>query len=190
VYDAGGLRLAKAWKGKFMNAEGTWRGRAGQLSMPAGSSVVTVATGPVVAVLPAPDAPWPTTSQGGLRFLGMQRDARGNPTFSIGRDGLRVDEAVGTVLFTGGARLQRTFTVKARTTDDAISLRLAEGSSIVADGEGWRIDGGPVLFVSGARPVVRTIDGRAELVAGVPLQPSNDPSFPYSAIVRTELAWR
>lgn len=189
VYDAGGLRLAKAWKGKFMNAEGTWRGRAGQLSMPAGSSVVTVATGPVVAVLPAPDAPWPTTPNSGLRFLGMQRDARGNPTFSIGRDGLRVNEAVGTVLFTGGARLNRTFTVKARTTDEAISLRLAEGSSIVADGEGWRIDGGPVLFVSGARPFVRTVDGRTELVAGVPLQPSNDPSFPYSAIVRTELAW-
>ena len=189
VYDAGGLKLAKAWKGKFMNAEGTWRGRAGQLSMPAGSSILTVATGPVVAVLPAPDAPWPSSGDSGLRFLGMQRDARGNPTFSIGRDALRVDESIGTVLFTGGARLNRTFTVKARSTDDAISLRLAEGSSIVPEGEGWRIDGGPVLFVSGARPVVRVVDGRAELVAGVPLQPSNDPSFPFSAVVRTELAW-
>lgn len=189
VYDAGGLRLARAWKGKFMNAQGTWRGRAGQLSMPAGSSVISVATGPVVAVLPSSDAAWPSASQSGLRFLGMQRDAQGNPTFSIGRPGLRVDEAVGTVLFTGGARLTRTFTVKARTADDAISLRLAEGSSIVADGEGWRIDGGPVLFVSGARPFVRTVDGRVELVAGVPLQPSKDPSFPFSATVRTELAW-
>jgi hypothetical protein len=119
----------------------------------------------------------------------MQRDERGNPTFSIGRDGLRVDEAVGTVLFTGGARLNRTFTVRTRTVDEAISLRLAEGSSIVADGAGWRIDGGPVLFVDGARPLVRTVDGRAELLAGVPLQPSSDPSFPFSAVVRTELAW-
>ena len=189
VYDAGGLRLAQAWKGRFMNAEGTWRGRAGQLSLPAGSSIVTVASGPVVAVLAAPDAPWPTRTTSGLRFLGMQRDERGNPTFSIGRDGLRVDETVGTVLFTGGARLNRTFTVRALTVDEAISLRLAEGSSIVADGAGWRIDGGPVLFVDGARPFVRTVDGRAELLAGVPLQPSSDPSFPFSAVMRTELAW-
>jgi hypothetical protein len=36
---------------------------------------------------------------------------------------------------------------------------------------------------------VRTVDGRAELLAGVPLQPSSDPSFPFSAVVRTELAW-
>ena len=189
VYDAGGLRLARAWKGKFMNAEGTWHGRAGQLSEPAGSEVIDLDDAPVVAVLAAPDAPWPSASGSGLRFLGMQRDARGNPTFSIGRDGLRVDEAVGTVLFTGGARLTRTFTVRARTVDEAISLRLAEGSSIVADGAGWRIDGGPVLFVDGARPFVRTVDGRAELLVGVPLQPSSDPSFPFSAVVRTELAW-
>ena len=189
VYDAGGLRLARAWKGKFMNAEGTWRGRAGQLSMPAGSSVLEVASGPVVAVLAAPDAPWPTQAASGLHFLGMQRDARGNPTFSIGRDGLRVDEAVGTVLFTGGARLTRTFTVRARSIDDGVSLRLAEGSSIVADGDGWRIDGGPLVFVQGARPVVRRVGERAELIAGVPLQPSNDPSLPFGATVRMELTW-
>jgi mono/diheme cytochrome c family protein len=189
VYDAGGLRLAQAWKGKFMNAEGTWNGRAGELSLPAGTSVIDLASEPVVAILGSPSDPWPDSVKSGLRFLGMQRDARGNPTFSIGRDGLRMDEAVGSVLFTGGARLTRTFTVHARSTDDSISLRLAEGSSIVAEGEGWRIDDGPVIFVSGARPLVRTVDGRAELMAGVPLKPSSDPSLPYSATVRTELAW-
>jgi len=189
VYDAGSMRLAKVWKGKFMNAEGTWRGRAGELSLPAGNSVLDLPIGPVAAELASPEAPWPDSAAGGLRFLGMQRDVRGNPTFSIGREGWRVDESLNTVLFTGGARLNRTFTVKARSIDDAISLRLAEGSSIVADGDGWRVDGGPVVFVSGARPFVRTIDGRAELVAGVPLQPSTDSSFPFSAVVRTELAW-
>ncbi len=189
VYDAGGLRLAKAWKGKFMNAEGTWRGRAGELSLPAGTAVLDLPLEPAVATLPAPDARWPSVRDSGLRFLGMQRDLRGNPTFSIGRDGLRVDESLSTVLFTGGARLTRSFTIRARSADEAISLRLAEGSSIVAEGDGWRIDGGPVLFVIGARPTVRTIDGRMELVAGVPLQPSTDASFPFSAMVRTELAW-
>lgn len=189
VYDAGSLRLAKAWKGKFMSAEGTWRGRAGQLSEPAGSDILDLPPGPIIAALPAPDAPWPDAAAQGLRFLGITRDASGDPTFSIGRDGLRVDEAVRAMLFTGGARLERTFLVRSAHADEPLTLRLAEGASIQPDGEGWRLDGGPVLFVAGARPIIVQVGGRMELRAGVPLQPVTDPNFPYGASVRTELAW-
>ncbi len=189
VYDADHLRLARAWKGKFMNAEGTWRGRAGQLSDPAGGSLIELAPSPALAVLGDPNAPWPRSDECGFRYLGMQRDAFGRPTFSIGRDGLRLDESVRAVLFTGGARLVREYAVHSASVVDGLSLLLAEGRSIVKEGEGWRIDGGPVLFVAGARPIVRTTGGRAELVAGVGLQPGSSGAYPFTARVSTELTW-
>ena len=49
AYDAENGRLARAWRGEFMDARGTWHGRAGQLEQPDGSSVIDFPDGPVIA---------------------------------------------------------------------------------------------------------------------------------------------
>ena len=78
AYDMRGQRLAKAWRGTFFNAKGTWAGRAGQLEEPPGDSVIDLPPGPAVALLEQPGADWPSAVPD-ARLLGRGMDAEGIP---------------------------------------------------------------------------------------------------------------
>ena len=111
AFDQHHVRLAKVWRGDFMNAKGTWDGRAGQLESPAGVEVLDLPPGPAFAQLADGEA-WP--QQGGKdggtgRMTGHRRDLQGNPTFRYHYGALQVEETLIPKLGVDGAYFQRSF---------------------------------------------------------------------------------
>ncbi|MCP4770433.1 MAG: hypothetical protein GY879_03375 [Planctomycetes bacterium] len=110
AFDQHNVRLAKVWRGDFMNAKGTWDGRAGQLESPAGVEILDLPAGPAFAWLTA-GQDWPTESgkDAGWRMVGQRRDAGGNPTFRYRFEDLQVEESMRAKLSADGAYFQRSF---------------------------------------------------------------------------------
>ena len=82
AFDSEGIRLATAWKGRFLDARGTWFERFTPPADPLGESIVRFPLGVPLAVLKDQDAPWPTATAEklGYRFEGFRLDAAGVPT--------------------------------------------------------------------------------------------------------------
>ena len=184
AYDAENGRLALAWRGEFMDARGTWHGRAGQLEEPQGSSVIDFPEGPAIAPLADRNAPWPAAFErdaagirnGPWRFAGRSTDGDGRPMFHMEIDGARITEQPMPRLAAGGTRLVRRFTVASDEGRGDLYARLAIGSAIEpAGGEGkdrsWTVEGFGVVSISGANSFVReNADGDRELMVKIPFR--------------------
>ncbi|MBK8976088.1 MAG: hypothetical protein IPM29_09185 [Planctomycetes bacterium] len=84
AYDLAHARLAWLWRGEFLDAEGTWSGRAGRLLKPAGDDWIVLPDARL-------EAPGRTVA---IRTLGWRLDAEGYPTFRIAvADGLVLEDA-------------------------------------------------------------------------------------------------
>ncbi|MEM9800523.1 MAG: PA14 domain-containing protein [Planctomycetota bacterium] len=157
AFDEHNVRLAKAWRGRFLNVEGTWRGRAGQLESPASNDVLDLPEG--LALQPLADlyAAWPeaTGSDAGARMRGRTRNDDGSVTIRYGVEGFEVEETIsasrvaGEIDRTGAAPefagIERRVTVRARAGAERKSIvaRLGVARQIdrIAPGR-WRL-GGP-----------------------------------------------
>ena len=100
AFDVENGRLAKAWRGRFLNALGTWQGRAGALESPGSKDVVDLLEGFAVAPIKRLNSPWPTayspTNPRGLttRALGRTVHPDGAVTMRYTVGGLRVSETL------------------------------------------------------------------------------------------------
>ncbi len=194
AYDAQHARLAKAWRGKFMDSAGTWEGRAGQLSEPGGSSTINMPDGDAVAILASRETPWPAPS---LVFKGMERDGTRVPSFAsqlpseVG--GHRVREQMVPVLSSGGARLRRTIESWADEDRTDMFARIAVGASISGDGLSFNVDGRMTIVLESKGAFVRTIDGLGgptkELLVPVDFKYVEGETPRYRATVRFDIAW-
>ena len=101
AYDVEHARLAWIWRGSFLDAGGTWEGRAGQLLDPLGSDVVKLAKEAVFrpAGAAADAAP--------VRVTGWDVDAEGYPTFLLAVGAVTVRDAIQPRLDQGGTVLVR-----------------------------------------------------------------------------------
>ena len=203
AWDAEHARLAKAWRGAFMDAEGTWRGRAGQLEAPEGRSVLQMPDGPAIAMLETRDAPWPAANardaagvrNGAWRFAGITRDADRRPAFNSELDGVRITERPLPRIAEGGTTLVRRFTVGSDAGRGDLYMRAAIATSIeLAAGEGrnriWRIDGERTVRVSGGDSFVREDPGgMMELIIKVPLRMVGREDVDFEGAFEVELAW-
>jgi len=83
AFDAEAVRPAIAWRGRFLDAHGTWFVRAAPPAAPLGDDVIPLPPGVPLAVLDDPQQPWPeaTGEKAGYRFLGYRLDRAGVPTF-------------------------------------------------------------------------------------------------------------
>ncbi|MBI3467398.1 MAG: cytochrome oxidase, partial [Planctomycetes bacterium] len=83
AFDAEGVRLAQAWRGRFLDAHGTWFDRFAPAAAPLGEDIVAFPTGVPLALLTDPEQPWPTPvgDEAGYRFSGYRLDQQGVPTF-------------------------------------------------------------------------------------------------------------
>lgn len=70
VFDAGSGRLAKIWKGKFINASPAWVGRAGQYAEPLGTNIINMPDGPVYSPSNNSEDPWPDNQNLKYQFNG------------------------------------------------------------------------------------------------------------------------
>ena len=203
AWDAEHARLAKTWRGAFMDAEGTWRGRAGQLEAPEGRSVLQMPAGPAIAMLETRDAAWPTPNtrdaaglrNGAWRFAGVTRDDGRRPAFNSELDGVRITERPIPRIAEGGTTLIRRFTVGSDAGRGDLYMRAAIATSIEpAAGEGteriWTINGERTIRVSGAESFVREDPGgMKELIIKVPLKMVGREDVDFEGIFDVELAW-
>ena len=65
------------WRGKFLDAESTWDDRFTPPISPLGESVITLGSGPAVALLKNLKKPWP---KDGLQMQGYRLTKEGTPT--------------------------------------------------------------------------------------------------------------
>lgn len=182
AFDFGHARLMQVWRGDFMDAEGTWFGRAGALESPAGDDVRALPPGSAFARLAAPDAPWPPDSDraSGWRVLGHRRDARERPIFRYAHGGFRVEESLQPEYAAGGAVLVRRFAVDAPA-GESWTLRAGLAGAWTRGSDGaWRSDDGWTLRVAGAEARVRATAAGAELLAPVP---------PGGGAIEVRMAW-
>ena len=76
AFDSEQVRWALMWRGKFLDAESTWDDRFTPLTPPLGKSVVTLGSGPAVALLKNLKQPWP---KDGLKMQGYRLAKDGTP---------------------------------------------------------------------------------------------------------------
>jgi len=148
AFDIEHSRLALAWRGRFFDATGTWRGRAGELEKPAGEDVLEFPPGEALMMLDAPGDPWPGEMgrAAGYRTLGRRLDAQGRPVFRYTVCGVRVEESLLPVLRAGGAALVRRLTADAPAPE--LYLRAATGAAIERGRDGvWTVTGRVALRV-------------------------------------------
>jgi cytochrome c2 len=111
AFDADTCRLAEAWRGRFLDARGTWvLAKSAPPADPLGSDRVAIDPRPAVAVLNAADDA-PDASR--VRFLGYAFDRDGVPTFRY-----RVDAA------DGAAEIAERFTPEATAPRGGLARRL------------------------------------------------------------------
>jgi hypothetical protein len=189
AWDAEALRLALAWKGSFIDARRHWSGRGEGFQPPMGDAVFTPDAGPCVAILAAPDVPWPaeTARKRGGRFGGYALDGEGRPTFrwSLAPEKLAVRESI------GGDSVDNPLLKRAVTVErdrnagglEGLVFRAAVADSIVEEADGWwRVGGFWRVRVEGPSvepATLVTVDGRKELryrVTG-PAGPGDEATF-------------
>jgi hypothetical protein len=169
AWDMQNARLAKVWRGRFLNARGTWEGRAGALESPPSSDVLELPPGSTVAVFDSPEAPWtaawPTDSG---QSLGRLLTTDGLPIFRYRVQTLGLVESIDVVEHARPAEAGLWRMVRF---DDAVPVRtvvrLARAATIEAiDAHSWRI-GGETPHVVHVRPVDEypSLDGARTLGA-------------------------
>ena len=109
AFDVENSRLAYVWRGRFLNARGTWQGRAGALERPASEDVLTLPSGPALALLASDEAPWPQVEGRAptLRPLGRGFDAERRPVFRYALGEIVVEEHLTPLTSGGELSLQR-----------------------------------------------------------------------------------
>jgi cytochrome c553 len=170
AFDANVVRLAKAWKGRFFDAKNSWFGRGGGFADPAGVNVIDMPTGPALAYLPNPDAPWPEPQlrdrNVGGRFLGYRLDKARSPILMYQLKNTVIHEQPLPRLRQQGAELVRRFTIERA--GPGLYLLAAEGSKVVQTGRGsYIVDDKVDVRVESDRPVemrVRTSPGKQQLL--------------------------
>lgn len=88
AFDAETVRLSDVWRGRFLDAQGTWNDRFAPDALPLSTAVAISARGPDFALLTAASAPWPDSVRPTsnldprftLRFDGYRLDPSGMPT--------------------------------------------------------------------------------------------------------------
>lgn len=148
AFDVENSRLVRSWNGRFFNAVGTWRGRAGVKEEPGGEGALVFPRGPAFTVLEEANSAWPALSgrEAGLRPLGRRVDDEGNPTFRYQIGILTIEEQAlpsSRPLAPGKkAALTRRFLLTAPETIDGLTFRAFEAPTIETLAPGrFRIDG-------------------------------------------------
>jgi hypothetical protein len=192
AFDANVMRLAKAWRGGFYDAQGTWSGRAGGFLNPYGDEVINMPPGPALAFLDSPDEPWPavtlTDRNTGGRFKGYRLDAQRRPIFMYQLGGVAIEERYIPIVRPGGAGLTRSFSLEAgQLASGSLYLLLGEGDEIEPNGDGsWTIDGQIRIGLpsgTSTTPIVRTSQGVQQLLLPLGITSSQ------SVSIDVEIIW-
>jgi hypothetical protein len=112
AFDAEQVRPAVAWKGRFLDAQGTWFIRFAPPADPLGDALMQFPSGPPVAFLKQTEEAWPESKPGtsALQFRGYRIDKQGVPTFLYRYQGIDIEDRLEA---TARQTLKRRLTIKA-----------------------------------------------------------------------------
>ncbi len=162
------------WRGKFLDAESTWDDRFTPLAPPLGKSVVTLRSGPGVALLKNLEQPWP---KDGLQMRGYRLAKNGTPSILYSRDTTKITD---TLTPRGkGLRRQMEFTGA----KGNLWVRLATAKVFLSDKPGvWSTN--TQLSIIAPNSQVRRIGEISELIAPVKFDGSS------KATIEIEWHWK
>ena len=195
AFDQEHVRLGRLWRGDFLSLEGTWFGRAGELELPAGHSVIELPPGPALALA---DEPWPHAvgRDAGWRFDGHRRRADGAPIFRMHHEtlALRVEEQLSPLFDPGAGHVRRRLELFGADSSRVV-LRAALSESISPDGRGgFTTSDGLTIVVSRGTPALRQTTAGTELlvtpdVEDRPEGPRGDATPAHDGVIELELIW-
>ncbi len=170
TYDLDHGALVQVWRGGFLDATPMWYSRGDGSSRPLGAVQRLGNPAFTLARLASADATWTIDTAGsGYVPKGYKLDKADLPTFRYQVFGAVVEDAVKAL--ENGEGIRRDIAVQ--NAGGGLYARLAEGSQIESAGKGLYTVDGKAYYVridddGGAKPVVRSINGRQELI--VPVQ--------------------
>ncbi len=186
AFDALNVRVALAWRGRFIDAESAWADRFAPFVEPLSEDRHRFAEPMPVAALKDDAAQWPDVVgvAAGYAFEGYRLDEAGAPVFlysfsPAGSDPVRIEEVVVPV---DAETLMRTFTFSG---PREVPLYILAGAGTIADAEngGYRVDDQfTVLPSPPATAIIRGQGADRELI--IPVPPSPEPTT-----VEMELKW-
>lgn len=167
TYDLDHGALVQMWRGEFLNATPMWHQRGDGSSRPEGS-VQHFTENPqlFLAKLDNENTVWVSDTTGSsFRPKGYRLDNDNNPIFMYQQYGVSIEDGLNVI--ENGKGLQRSIQVSNPST--GLYMRLAEGNDIVELEKDFYIVNGNEYYLrlektSGAKPIVRTVDGRKELI--------------------------
>ena len=129
AFDAERVRLSLAWRGRFLDARGTWFERFTPPAKPLGDGMLQFPPGLLIAPLKAAADPWPTSVP--VQFRGYRLDQRGIPTFLYRLANHDIEERI-----TAGdqSQLIRHLTLRHDTDDVRLWIRPLVGKSLSRKG--------------------------------------------------------
>ena len=94
AFDAEAIRLAQAWRGRFIDAHGTWFNRFTPPATALGEDLIAFPPGVPFAILSDAKESWPikTGERSGYRFRGYRLDSSGVPTFLYRFDRFEIED--------------------------------------------------------------------------------------------------
>ena len=136
VFDAGQLRWATIWKGKFADPSGVWRSQGHGQVRPLGRQILNLPSGPELYDLTNPWDPESGRPQG-YQFRGYRLDEQRRPTFRYSFQGVEVTDELREMAIEGGeVGLKRVVTFQRKSGGKSLVfrvLRAAEVKTIAAD---------------------------------------------------------
>jgi hypothetical protein len=170
-YDIAQGSLLYAWRGPFLETTQMWHERGeDQTAEPLGS-VLTLPGAPALAFLADARAAWPDSivDERDLRRDGYRLDASRRPIFLYRVRDLVVEDAISPE--SDGLSLRRE--LRLRGTANGLYVQLAQGDHITRESDGAYVVGDRSFYVTlpsgSSRPVVRSVNGRDELLMPVHL---------------------
>nr|WP_121272753.1 DUF1080 domain-containing protein [Pedobacter schmidteae] len=165
-YDLDNGLLVYAWRGDFVDATPMWDGRGNGTSKPRGvRTVFSNKLVPAVAQLSTPQAAWPVDSTGtGFRTKGYVMDNEDRPEFKYNIYHSQVTDAIKVKEDNKG--LTRTISIDKPVAN--LYILLANASKIEELTTGVYMIDGQLYYLTleetAAKPVIRDVDGRKEMV--------------------------
>lgn len=169
TYDMDKGALVQVWRGLFLDATPMWNDRGDGSSRPMGMVEHLGVPTLMLQKLTDPQAAWLSDTTGsGYRPKGYVLDDKDRPTFTYLLAGASVQDGIR--VLDNGQGIRRDITVTGSSLD--LYARLAGGTRIDAMPNGTYAVDGKSYYVrvdeaSGATPVVRTVNGRQELLLPV-----------------------
>ncbi len=169
TYDMDKGALVQVWRGMFLDATPMWDNRGDGSSRPMGMVQPLGIPELMLEKLASPQTTWQSDTAGtGYRPKGYVLDGQERPTFTYLLYGASVKDAIR--VLENGQGIRRDVTVNGPSAD--LYARLATGSRIDALPNGTYAVDNKMYYVrvdeaSGAKPVVRTVNGQQELLVPV-----------------------